>query len=106
MKTQVIVTTSFECLHCYPDAPDEVAFLRNLHHHTFRVKATLDVQHDDRDQEFFIVQRKLDQSIAAALEGDVGTWSCERWAKYLLQEHGLAECEVWEGEFAGGRVVA
>ena len=105
MKISIIVTTRFEGFHCWPAAPDEVAFLRNVHRHVFTVKATIPVDHDDRDQEFFIVRRMIDARIAEIQVSEhVESWSCERWALALLEHFGFESCEVWEDEENGARV--
>ena len=104
MKIGIIVTTRFEGFHCWPAAPDEVAFLRHEHRHVFTVKATVPVTHDDRDQEFFILRRKLDARIVELQSADVRTWSCERWAIALLEHFDLEACEVWEDDENGARV--
>lgn len=105
MKTQLIITTSFESIHCYPSAPEAVAFLRHPHRHTFEVRATLNTS-ADREKEFFLVKMELDELIVQLKQGDVSTWSCERWATEILRGAGLCECEVWEETVAGARVFA
>ncbi len=95
----VVVRTSFEGFHRWPDAPDEVAFLRDLHRHVFHVRAVKRVGHVDRDVEFILLKREIDGciqcTIPARAEG-VSTWSCERWAVELLERFDLEECEVSE----------
>lgn len=108
MKIYVTVTTQFEGFHCWPDAPDEVAFLRDRHRHMFHVKAVKRVSHDDRDVEFILLKRAIDTKVVTmqAADGvDVSTWSCERWALELVNEFGLSECEVSEDGENGARVV-
>jgi hypothetical protein len=68
------VTTQFEGFHCYPNAPDEVAFLKNDHRHIFHVKVWIEVYHNDRDIEFFIFKRFVEDSIKA---GQFNHKSCE-----------------------------
>lgn len=63
-KIKIFVTTSFAAFHCWPDAPEPVAFLRNLHRHKFGVRVELGVTHADRDLEFFMVQANLNQVIS------------------------------------------
>ena len=57
------VTTSFEGFHYYKDAPEEVAFLRNLHRHIFHVKVFIEVFHNDRDIEFILFKRFVNKLI-------------------------------------------
>lgn len=107
MNITIIVTTRFEGFHCWPAAPDEVAFLRSVHRHTFTVKAELKVTHDDRDQEFFMFRRLLDDKIEELKsDGAIVSWSCERWALELTRHFKLASCEVWEDDENGARVTA
>ena len=65
MKLQKTITvkTSFEALHKWATAPDEVAFLRNPHRHIFGVTAVLNVEHGDRALEFFCVKVKIENAI-------------------------------------------
>lgn len=86
MKTFIYVTTQFEDLHCYPEAPEEVAFLRTPHRHMFHVKATIEVTHLDRELEFILVKRELDRmckEITQILKPEVK--SCERIATRLAR---------------------
>jgi hypothetical protein len=57
------ITTSFEGFHSYPDAPDEVAFLRAEHRHMFHFRVYIEVFHDDRDIEFFMFKRHVEKMI-------------------------------------------
>lgn len=85
MYSYIIVKTSFRGFHQYKDAPDQVAFLKNLHRHDFIVEAKIEVKHDDRELEFFIEQSALDVLIAHTInEEDVG--SCEMAARALITE--------------------
>lgn len=93
----VYATTSFEGFHKWPDAPDEVAFLRELHRHRFHVRVEVKVQHDDRQVEFILLQREVDRVIRfLQATKDVSCWSCERWARELFAELPLWRCEVSE----------
>jgi hypothetical protein len=60
VKKSIWVTFQKEGIHKYPDAPDEVDFLRYPHRHIFKFKVQIDVEHDDRDIEFFIFKRWLE----------------------------------------------
>ena len=46
------VTFSFEGFHAYPVAPSDVAYLRDVHRHLFKVRVEVEVFHDERDIEF------------------------------------------------------
>ena len=57
------VKTQFEGMHCWPEAPPAVAFLRHMHRHMFHVTVRIPVMHGDRDLEFVMVKRALDSFI-------------------------------------------
>ena len=108
----IIVTTRREYFHAWPNAPEEVAFLRHPHRHVFHVKLTLPVAHSDREKEFFIVQRWMKQTLDAKVgkEGQsLGSMSCEDIATLVAEEahkvwETIVECEVWEDGENGARV--
>ena len=56
IKRKIWVTFSMNGIHCYPDAPEEVKYLRDLHRHKFNFKVTIEVFHDDREIEFHLFQ--------------------------------------------------
>lgn len=97
MKVRVFATTRFEGFHRWPAAPEEVAFLRDLHRHVFHVRVEVEVQHDDRDVEFILLGRRVKGEVQAILATqDTSCWSCERWARELVQRLDLCRCEVSE----------
>lgn len=53
------VTFQKEGIHCYPDAPEGVEFLKHPHRHMFHFKVQIEVFHDDRDIEFILFKREL-----------------------------------------------
>ena len=78
------VRTSFIATHCWPDAPDEVDFLRNPHRHTFNIIAIIPVDHDDRELEYFMVIRRIIDTITRLIIPDwKGTESCEMIAEVI-----------------------
>lgn len=82
--TAIFSRTRFEGFHCWPDAPNDVAFLRVVHRHEFHVTAFKKVNHDDRDVEFILYKRRIDNAIEALKDGNnVEHWSCERWAREI-----------------------
>lgn len=87
MHRFIFVKTSFEGMHQYLDAPSSVSFLRSMHRHLFGVCLMLEVFHDDRELEFFIVKRELDNYIANCLA--TANLSCETFAVRIL-EHARA----------------
>ena len=59
--TYIKVYTQFEGVHKYPKAPKVVKHLRNDHRHTFKVIVHIEVKHDNRELEFFMVKDFLDK---------------------------------------------
>lgn len=92
MKREIYVTTSFVGFHAWPDAPEEVAFLRNPHRHIFLVRIAFPVSHDDRVLEFFIVKREINRMLRCLFtfndngEAELGAMSCEMIAERLIEE--------------------
>lgn len=104
---QIIVTTDFVGYHCYNDAPDEVSFLKERHRHKFFVKLGIEVFNNDRELEFFIVQKALKYEIGD--ERDIE--SCETFAEEILNwtmkkygDNRNIFVEVWEDNENGVRI--
>ena len=57
MIRSIFVQFRKEGIHCYPDAPAGVEFLKHPHRHMFHFKATVSVEHNDRDIEFILFKR-------------------------------------------------
>lgn len=97
VRIRVFCQFRFEGFHCWPKAPPAVEFLRDLHRHVFHVRAELSVDHHDRDVEFILLKRAMQEATANKLEeGETRSWSCERWALWYLNEFRLDRCEVSE----------
>lgn len=71
----IVVKSHFEAIHFYPDAPEQVSFLRNRHRHRFDVSICLETA-GDRELEFFMVKKDLD-NVLRNLGNDIGDSSCE-----------------------------
>ena len=87
----IFITTQFEGFHRWKDAPEEVKFLRDIHRHIFHVKVTASVSHAERDIEFILFKREVEDIINKIKEGQyhlteqpLNDWSCETWAKAIL----------------------
>lgn len=81
---QIFVRTSFEGFHCWPCAPDEVAFLRNRHRHIFHVEVVKDVTHNERDIEFILFKGAVDDLVnMQRYASESENWSCEKWAEFI-----------------------
>lgn len=88
-RRQVYCRTQFKGFHYWPDAPEDVRYLRDYHRHIFGVMVTVDVTHGDRDVEFHNLKQHVDNIIDAMPDGvkylddDMQRWSCERWAEEI-----------------------
>lgn len=101
----VIVKLSFEGFHCWPDAPDHAAFLRNRHRHIFHVTAAKRVSHGDREVEIITLKQEMLAHIGQ-YDGEFDTMSCEHIAQMLLTRFGLSQCAVLEDDENGAYVTA
>lgn len=104
MKKSIIIRGQFTAFHKWDQAPQEVDFLRNLHRHIFHVKLGIPVNNSDREREFFIEKRKLEE-VTLLFEETCSSTSCEMFAEEILQKipHAIW-CEVWEDNENGARV--
>lgn len=85
----VLVWVTFDKVgfHRYPDAPDEVAYLRDRHRHVFKFRVAIAVHHDDREIEFHMFKNWL----LSLYEGDlvaleVDHKSCEMLGQDLMDQ--------------------
>ena len=76
------VTWKLHGTHCYPNAPDEVAYLKVEHRHLFGFKVTLDVTHQDREIEFHMLQNRCIEFCKDKMGLD--HMSCEMMATKVL----------------------
>lgn len=108
MKTTVMVTHRQVGFHCWPDAPIERAYLRQVHRHLFLIIASVHVHHDNRDVEFHDLQDMVRDHYQEV--HDFKSQSCETIARRLGDslrvKHNLpvAWVEVWEDAEVGARV--
>lgn len=88
-QTFIYVTDSVEFIHQYKDAPDEVAYLRNLHRHIAHIKVQVEVFHNDREIEFIMLKHELKNYLVSIVNRN-SNCSCEMLAEMLLsymQDH-------------------
>ena len=101
----IIVKTSFIGFHRWENAPKEVAFLRDNHRHLFNVKLEIEVFEEDREIEFFILQKELNKFINKHKDS---MQSCEWLAKLIVDEfefypmHRKVKATVYEDNENGG----
>lgn len=86
MKKYIVIKTSFEAIHCWPECPYEsVSFLKNKHRHKFYVKMKWVIE-IDRQKEFFVCKKEVDEYININYhQRDLGSLSCEEIALILLE---------------------
>ena len=84
MKKSIWVTFQKEGIHCYPNAPAGVEFLKHPHRHIFHFRVEIEVFHDDRDIEFILLKREREALYSdGTLELDYK--SCEMFADELAE---------------------
>lgn len=97
MKTSIIVRFDFMATHHWPKAPSEVSFLKKEHRHLFKVSAKIEVSHNDRELEFFIVQSNL-KDFVKTWGYQLGSMSCEdmaiKIAMFILYSYGDRKVSV------------
>jgi len=110
-KQSVFCTLSFDGIHAWYNCPiEEVNFLKVEHRHTFNVKAFYEVNHGDRDQEFIMLKRDIqDYLYDKYYDKDkrthfLGPKSCEMLCIELIEKFDLYKCIVDEDGENGGIV--
>lgn len=86
-ETYIKIRTEFEGFHFYPSAGEidqQIKFLENEHRHMFKVEVKISVGHLDRELEFFLVKRALQDFIKS---GKMNHKSCEMIATDILEQH-------------------
>lgn len=83
-KLFITVKNQFDDTHCYPNAPEQVSYLKNLHRHTFMIESKIEVFHEDRELEFYMVKDEIDIAITKVKEL-VQAKSCENIAVFILE---------------------
>ena len=113
MKTNVIVNLQVDGLHNWPDAENvfpEVAFLSDLHRHMFHITCKKRVNHDDRDVEFIMLKRDIEDYLHQLYwDNDsrcllFGSMSCEMIARVLYEHFDLEYCSVFEDNENGAEI--
>ena len=85
MKT-IFVQHRFWKLHCWPEAPEPVAYLRNLHRHEFHVELSITVEHGDRELEFHMVLDWLEKVCNNIMNNPDNTLSCEQMGDLIMDQ--------------------
>ena len=113
MKTNVIAKCEFDGLHNWPDARKvfpEVGFLSDIHRHKWYITAKKAVYHDDRDVEFIMFKRDIEDYLREKYyRADYrclyfGAKSCEMLAKELMEHFDCVYVSVFEDNENGAEV--
>lgn len=99
---QIIIRTQFVGFHRYLNAPEEVKFLREFHRHIFYVEAVFDVEFANRELEFFIEKKKINNALKRYRDKYFEE-SCEQVAEWLCSKIGASEVSVFEDDENGGK---
>jgi len=79
------ITTDKVMFHKYPNAPDEVNFLKNLHRHLFKFKVYIQIKDNNRDIEFFMFKRSVKKYINKIYLELKESFSCEMFSDELAK---------------------
>jgi hypothetical protein len=110
----VYCQTRFIGFHNWPEAPHEVKYLRDKHRHEFHVKATVKVDHSNRDVEFITLRKVLDYYLRPLSDEQTDlnyrSMSCEMIADELIEhlkgkDYNVYSVEVSEDGENGAIVV-
>lgn len=83
MVRSIYVQSQFVAYHRWVAAPESEGFLQAWHRHIFKVRVDLVVNTDDRDLEFFHVQKSLNK-VLRKWEGLALEKSCEMFCDDIL----------------------
>lgn len=109
--TNIIVNLRIEGFHNWPDAFDEVDYLRHRHRHMFHICCKKRVTHDDRDIEIIQFRKQINAYLVLkytsrdTLSCEFGSMSCEMIAAELVEYFNLQYCSVLEDGENGAEVI-
>lgn len=107
MKVFIVIKTSFEALHCWPECPYlEVSYLINRHRHVFYVEMKWLVFDVDREKEFILLKTRVNGWLRENWERkDLGSKSCEMLAVELMDRFDADYVSVFEDNENGAEVL-
>ena len=81
-------TNEIEGFHFWKSAPKEVGFLKNVHRHIFKFKVRISVFHNDREIEFFIFKRFVNDCIGFIwIEHGLNLWNkCDEMSCEMISD--------------------
>lgn len=88
LRSSITVKFSREAVHYWAGAAlfPEVAFLQHPHRHVFHVSVQIEVQHDDREIEFFLFRRECEGLCTIPRNWSPVASSCEKFARELAEQ--------------------
>ena len=113
MKTNVIAKIEIEGLHNWPAADKvfpEVGFLSYMHRHKWYITAKKPVYHDDRDVEFIMFKRDIEEWLrntywsVKSRTHEFGAKSCEMLAREIMEEFDCNYVSVFEDNENGAEI--
>ena len=113
MRTYVVVRLQVDGMHNFPAAREifpEVGFLADRHRHIFHFEVKKEVFHDDRDVEFIMFKRDIQDYLKQMYykpetrTHEFGPKSCEMLAKEILNQFDCVSVSVWE-DLENGAIV-
>jgi hypothetical protein len=113
MITNVIVKLQVEGIHWWTAAKEvfpEVGFLSDAHRHIFHITCKKKVNHDDRDVEFIMFKRDIQDYLYEKYYKKqdrchrFGPMSCEMIARELYEKFDLEYCSVFEDNENGAEI--
>lgn len=84
MKTYIEVKNQIDLVHRFADAPEQVAYLKNPHRHTFKISSRVQVFHNDREIEFYMLRDFISETLRKTAFC-LGI-SCEQLAEFVIGE--------------------
>lgn len=99
-QLRIKVKASISMLHMWSNAPEgPQEFLKNSHRHVFKVRVILDVNHEDRDIEFFELQNNIKTWLSNFKSARDNTdFSCEVLAMHVrdrvIERYGDGNMEI------------
>ena len=112
-KTVVIVKLGVDGMHNFPEAGilfPEVGFLASPHRHIFHITLACRVTHSDRDKEFIMLKRDVQEYLKNKYYDETirshqfNRMSCEEIAQELLDKFNADWVEVFEDNENGARI--
>ena len=108
MKKYIVVKLQFEALHRWSDCDiPEVIFLKYLHRHIFHVVVKWAVDDNNREKEFIMCKRDVEEWITDNWRGrNLDSKSCEDMAEILSRQFTADFVSVFEDNENGAEIWA